>query len=113
MSSSVLIAIAVFVVGAAGLNQLLKKVQADEAKWFATILQSSDAELSSRTFPALARDCSRMQEILLDVGNRAGVSRSWITADLGAEQLGRLKTALNTAARRHHETPAAQDVFHP
>ena len=108
MSSSVLIATAVFVVGAAALNQLLKKVQADEAQWFATILQSTDEELSNRTFPALARDCSRMEEILLDVGNRAGVSRSWITADLGAEQLGRLKAALNTAARRHHETPAAR-----
>ena len=111
MSSNVLIAIAVILVGAGALSLLLKKVRADEAKWFAAILQSTDQELSSRSFPALSRDCSRMQEILLDLGSRAGVSRSWITADLGAEQLGRLKTALNSAARRHHEnTPAQSDI---
>lgn len=108
MSSSVLIAVAIFAVGAYGLSHLLRRVQAEEAKWFATILQSTDEELSARSLPALARDYSRMKEIRLAAGNSSDVSRTWITYGLANEQVERLSAARDAAARRHHEAAAAQ-----
>lgn len=113
VSSNVLIAIAVITVGVYGLSLLLRKVEADEAKWFAAILQSTDEELSARTLPALTRDCSRMKEIRLVAGNRSGVSRTSITYNLANEQLERLIAARDTVARRHHQGAAVPEATTP
>lgn len=113
MSSDVLIAVAVFALGAYALSHLLRRVQAEEAKWFAAILQSSDEELSARPLPSLARDCSRMKEIRLAAANYSGAGSPWITPALADEQVKRLMAARDCAARRHHEAAVVRKIANP
>lgn len=91
---SVAVAVAVFVVGLAVLF-VVHKVKMDiESEWFVSVVFAGDEDLAARGTTGLIRDCVRMEEIALDVNNRAGVNKSWINADAVKGQLVRLNTAL-------------------
>lgn len=88
------VALAVFAAGFAVLY-VVNKVKMDvESDWFVSVVFAGDEELAARGTPALINDCARMEEIALDVNNRAGVNRSWINEDAVNGQLMRLKAAL-------------------
>lgn len=88
------VAVAVFAVGLAVLLMVNKAKMDVEAEWFVSVVFSGDEDLAARGTSGLIRDRARMEEIALDVNNRAGINRSWISADAVKGQIMRLDAAL-------------------
>lgn len=95
---NVTVAVAVFVVGLAVLF-VVHKVKMDiESEWFVSVVFAGDEDLAERGTAGLIRDRVRMEEIALDVNNRAGINKPWINADAVRGQIMRLDAAMRASS---------------
>lgn len=102
----------------------LSRLTAAEAAWFSAVVQATDEELFERGIRQLKRDVLRMDQILQDISQQSGITRSHVTRTLALEQRGRLEAALaavaerreldlTESARQYHSAPAADYRMEP